>query len=224
MTETTIQKQINDINVKLDIILEEIAQQRRYRQEIEDLRDDLIRVGSDVYKSSLDELEELNDTFEPNDLFLLGKQMLRNVNNLKEAFAQIESARDFMADLTSISSDMFNNVLLKLDDLDRKGYFELMRESEKTLDAVVSSFGAEDLRKLNETLPAVLGIFKRMSDKKLIDKVDKAVEVFENYSYDASSKVSNLSLMKDIMDPDVRQGMQYMLGLFRSVVQEYRVN
>ena len=113
---------------------------------------------------------------------------------------------------------------MKLDELDRKGYFELMREMENTLDTAASSFNAEDLRKLNEALPAVLSIVKRLSDKELIDKASKAVAVFEKYSYDASSKVSTVSLMRDMMDPDVRQGIQYMLRLFRNVVREYQLN
>ncbi len=222
MSEIAMQKQIDEINGKLDIILGEIGQQKRYRHEIEDLRDDLIRVGTDIYKSSLGGLEELTDTFEPNDLFVLGKLLLRNLNNFKEMFAQLESARDFMADFTNISSGMFNNVLLKLDELDRKGYFELMREMEKTLDTVASSFSAEDLKRINESLPVILSIVRRLSDRELIAKVEKAVTVFEEYDYDASGKVSTVAMVKDMMDPDVRQGMHYMLGLFKSIIKEYK--
>jgi len=224
MSENTTQTQIDAINTKLDIIIDEMEQQKRYRHEFEDLRDDLMRVSSDVFKASLEELKELNDTFEPNDLIILGKHMLRNMNNFKEMFAQIESARDFMADFMSISSDMMNNVLVKMDELDRKGYFDLMAETEKTLDTVASSFKPEDIRNLNETLPTVLSIVKRMSDKELIGKVDKAVTCFENYSFDASKKVSTIALMKDAMDPDVRQGMMYMLGLFKNVIKEYQTS
>jgi len=220
--QTKIQDQIDEINRKLDLLLEEMELQRRQRREMEDLRDDLTRVGTDLYETALDELEELNETLDPADVFLLGKQLLRNVGNVRAAFSQLESARDFMADFGSISKDVFDDVLGKLDELDRKGYFDLLRETGNILDRFASSLTPEDLKRINESVPALAGIVKRLSDPELTAKIERAVSVFEKYEPDPDTGTSLLRLAREMADPDVRRGMMFMLGLFKNIVREYR--
>ena len=221
MEEKALQNQINDINQKLDVIVAEMDAQRRLRNEVSDLRDDLMRVGNDVFQASINELEEFSDTLNTGDILKLMKKLVRNVNNIKTAFEQLESARDFMADMNSISRDMFNSVLLKLDDLDRKGYFALLKETERTFDAFVSSFSADDLRRLNESIPVLTAIFKRLSDPDLIEKLGTAVNVFEDYRFDPETRVSTIGLVKEMNRPEVRKATLYLTGLMKNLVEAY---
>ena len=222
MDETRLQQQIDDINKKLDTILDEVAAQRRVRQGIEDLQDDVMRAGSDALKSAITELEELTDNLATEDFMLLGKKLLRNVNNIKTAFEQLESARDFISDFTSISGDMFNNVLLKLDDLDRKGYFRLLRETEHTLDAIVASFSVDDLKRMNETIPMVIDIIKRLSNPELLGQIDTATAVLEQYPFEPGKKPSTVRLLREMTRPEVRQGLVYMTGLYNTIIAELK--
>jgi len=48
MDNNNIQEQINDINRKLDIVLDEIVAQKKTRQSIEDLTADLTIISKDV--------------------------------------------------------------------------------------------------------------------------------------------------------------------------------
>ncbi|MFC1607945.1 hypothetical protein ACFL47_08240 [Candidatus Latescibacterota bacterium] len=221
MEENILQNQIDDVNRKLDVIVAEMDAQRRLRNEISDLRDDLMRVGDDVFRASIIELEEFSDTLNTGDVLQLVKKIARNVNSLKTAFEQLESARDFVADVNSISGDMFNSVMLKLDELDRKGYFALIRESEKTLDAFASSFTADDLKLLNDSIPTLTGILKRLSNPELIEKLETAVTVFDEYQFDPETKVSTIGLVKEMTRPEVRKAALYMMGLMKNIVKAY---
>ncbi|MBN1294898.1 MAG: hypothetical protein JXB48_23885 [Candidatus Latescibacteria bacterium] len=224
MDESTIQKRMENIEKKIDVILDEVEAQRRLRNEISDLREDLMRVSNDVFRDTIYELEELSETLNTGDMLLLSKKFLRNVNNIKTAFEQLESARDFIADFNKISGDAFRSFLVKLDELDRKGYFELLRESEKTLDTLVASFSAEDLRTLNESLPMIVNILKKLSNPELIRKLNIAVSVFDKYEFDDKSRVSTIKLIREMNDPRVKKGMLFMLGLFKNVVSEFEIN
>ena len=215
---------MDDIEKKLDVILDEVEAQRRLRTEISDLREDLMRVSNDVFRDTIYELEELSETLNTGDILLLSKKFLRNVNNIKAAVEQLESARDFIADFNKISGDAFRSFLLKMDELDRKGYFELLRESEKTLDTLVASFSAEDLRTLNESLPMIVNIVRKLSDPELIKKFNTAVTVFDKYEFDETSRASTIKLIREMNDPRVKKGMLFMLGLFKNVVSEYEIN
>jgi len=221
MTNVPLEDRIDDINRKLDIVISEVEAQRRLRTEIEDLRDDLTRVGNDMFRSAIYELEEFNETLETGEVVHLGKQLLRNVGNIRSAFEQLESARDFIADFTGISGDMFNTVLLRMDELDRKGYFDLLRESLNTIDTLVQSFTADDLRRLNETLPIVVGMLKRLTNPEMIARVDTALAVVENYDFDSGRKAGAVKIVKLMTDPQVKKGMVFMLEVFKNIMQEY---
>ncbi|MBA7589892.1 hypothetical protein ES708_31986 [subsurface metagenome] len=154
------------------------------------------------------------------DVVHLMKKLLRNINNIRGAFEQLESARDFINDFGSISSDMFESVLLKMDELDRKGYFELLRESGNMLDKVVTSFSVDEVKRINETIPVFAGIIKRLTNPDLVGKLDTVVTAFENYDFDTGKKSSVLKLVKAADKPEVKKGMLYMLGLFETIVKE----
>ena len=67
------QDQIDEINRKLDYIIEEIELQKSHRKEMEDLKDDLMRVGTDLYKSAIKELEEVHEQVNTGDMLFLGR-------------------------------------------------------------------------------------------------------------------------------------------------------
>ena len=60
MTELQIQEQLDAIHGKLDTVIAEISLQQRHRREMDDLKDDLLRVGKDMYKTVLVDMDELD--------------------------------------------------------------------------------------------------------------------------------------------------------------------
>jgi len=220
MENNNLQTQIDDINRKLDIILGEVHAQKQLRSGMEDLGDDLMRVGTDVFNSAVTELDEFTYSLDLGDVILLGKQLLRNVGSIKTAFEQLESARDFIADASSLSKNLFNDVLLKLDDMDKKGYFRLLAQSEQLLDTFVSSVSPEDLQRLNETIPKLAGIMKKMTKPEVIGMMEGAVNAFDSTPFEPGKKASVFALVKEMNSPEVRSGMVYMLSLFKNTMRE----
>ena len=96
--DNNIQAQIDQINKKLDIILEEIELQKKHRLEVEDLKDDLMRVGKDLYQTAVEELDQIHDHVSTRDILHFGKYMLRNVNTISKVVQQLESTKDFLND------------------------------------------------------------------------------------------------------------------------------
>ena len=73
MDETNLQERLDRLESKLDIILEETEQLRRQRHELEELKDDLMRVGTEVFKKTVEELDEIHGEIESGDIVHLGK-------------------------------------------------------------------------------------------------------------------------------------------------------
>ena len=217
MEEKNTQNQINDINRKLDIILEEIELQRRHRREMEDLKDDLMRVGKDIYNTTVEELEEVHDYIETGDMLYLGKKLLRNVNNITKTFEMMENAKDFMEDFAPISRELAIDFMNKMDEFDRKGYFEFIRELNKGLDNVVESFSVEDVKALGDNLVTILNTIKSLTQPDMLQAVNNAVSVYKNMDIEIKEDVSLMSLIRELNNPETRKGLAFAIRFLKNL-------
>ncbi len=217
MENQNIQEQIDSINKKLDIILGEIELQSRHRREIDDLKDDIMRVGKDVYDTAVTELEEVHDHLQTGDMLHLGKKLLRNVRNITKTFEQFENIKDFLNDFSPITRELFIDFMNKLDEYDRKGYFQLMKEFGKVMDNVVVSFSAEDVKNLAENAVTILNTVKNLTQPEMLNAINNALTVYKNLDVDISEKVSVFTLLKELNKPEVKKGLAFGLKFLENL-------
>jgi len=220
MNDPSLQEQIDVVNRKLDLILEEIELQRRQRQEREDLREDLMRVGKDVYRTALVELEDVHDHLSTGDMMHLGKKLLRNVNTLTAMFEQLESLRDFLQDAAPLARESFLELMNTLDAFDRKGYFAFVREMGKVVDKVVTSFSAEDVKNLGDNIVTIVNTVKQMTQPDMLHAVNNALNVYTKLDAEVTEEVSLLSLLKELNSPEARKGMVFAIRVLKSLAAQ----
>jgi len=221
----SIQEQIDEVNMKLDVILEEIGLQQRHRREMEDLKEDLMRIGKDVYDTAVLELEEVHDQLKTGDILYLGKKLLRNVNNITKTFEQLEGMKDFLQDAAPISREIFLDFLNRLDEFDRKGYFGFMKQLGKVIDNVVTTFNADDVKNLAENIGVILTTVKNLTQPDMLSAVNNAVSVYKNLEIDVSEKVTMMSLIREMNKPEVRKGLSFALKFLKNLgEQDFHTN
>ena len=217
MSDQKIQKQFVDINKKLNVILEEIELQKKHRRMMEDLKDDMYRVGKDLYETAIVELEEVHDHINTGDILHLGKKLLRNVNNLNKAFDQMESTRDFLRDVSPLVRESILDLMKKLDEFDRKGYFHFAKELQKAADNVVTSFTTEDVKHLGDNIVTILNTIKNLTQPDMLHAINNAVSVYKNIDFTVDSKVSLFSLLKELNSPEARRGLAVGLKFLKNL-------
>ena len=217
MEEVITKNQIDEINKKLSIILEEIELQKKHRRMMEDLKDDMYRVGKDLYETAIIELEEVHDHINTGDILHLGKKLLRNVNNLNRAFDQMESTRDFLRDVSPLVRESILDLMNKLDEFDRKGYFQFVKELQKAADNVVTSFTTEDVKNLGDNIVTILNTVKNLTQPDMLHAINNAVSVYKNIDLTVDSKVSLFSLIKELNSPEARRGMAVGLKFLKNL-------
>lgn len=220
MEEIKFQTQIDDINNKLDIILEEIELQRAHRREMDDLKDDLMRVGTDIYKTAVEEMEELSDHIDSGDILHLGKKLLRNVKTINQAVEQLESVKDFLADFAPLSRDGVIELMNKFDEYDRKGYFEFMKEGGRIVDNIVTSFNPEDARALADNIAAILETVRNLTQPDMLNSLNSALNVYKNLDIHIAGKVSFFSLMKELNTPEMKKGLAFAVQFLKNMANE----
>lgn len=224
MEEIKVQSQIDELNSKLDVILEEIEHQKRHRKEMEDLKDDLMRVGTGIYKTAITELEELHDHTSGEDILFLGKKLLRNINTLTKTFEIIENAKGFLEDFGPVSRELIFDTMKKLDDFDRKGYFELLKELEKVADNIAKSFSAEDVKALGDNVVSILNTVKNLTQPDVLGALNNAIVVFKKLDFTVEEDVSYLKLIKELRSPELKKGLAFGVKYLKSLAEVNSTN
>ena len=123
MNQIEIQDQISDINKKLDVVLQYVDQQRLKTQMIEDLVSDVSLVGNDIFKATVEELENKSVELDTDALMMLLVKLIKNIGNLNKIIGMMESMSDLAADLSPILRHLSMDVIDEIAELEKKGYF-----------------------------------------------------------------------------------------------------
>jgi len=215
----TIEERLEAIDRKLDLVLEEAAEVRRLRREVEELKDDLARVGKDLFATAVAELEEVAPHVNTGDFTALLKRLVRNTNNLNELFVQLESARELLADATPLARELFGDALATLDGLERKGWFAMARELGRAADNVVTHYTPEDARKLADNIVAMLETVKNLTQPEMLLSVNNAMQIYRKLDFAKMEEVSLWQAFRELNKPEMRRALGFMLSFLRNLAE-----
>lgn len=224
MEENKLQTQIDSLNSKLDIILEEIELQKRHRREMEDLKDDLMRIGKDFYDTAVEELDQVHDHVDTKEIFHLGKKLLRNVGTINKSLEQVESIKDFLIDASPLVRQSIIDLMQKLDEYDKKGYFEFMSELTNIADKVIVSFSKEDIKALGDNIVTMLNTVKNLTQPEMLQAINNAVGVYKNLNIQVEKDISLFGLMKELNTPEVKRGLAFAVQFLKNLANESNTN
>ena len=217
MEENNLQVQINEISKKLDLVIEEIELQKRLRKEKDMMKEDLMRVAKNIYEAGIEELEDVHDHIKTGDMWFLFKKLLRNVNNITKTFEQLENLKDFFQDFAPVARDMFQDTLNKLNEFDKKGYFEFARELSKVSDKIVTSFSVDDVKKLGDNTVTILNTVKNLTQPDMLMAVNNAVNIYKNLNVEITEKITLFSLMKELNTPEAKRGLAFAIKFLKNI-------
>jgi uncharacterized protein YjgD (DUF1641 family) len=217
MENKELAKQVEEINQKLDLLTGYIHEQQRRQKEFQELKEDLIFIGKDVFQTAVDELEEVSPYFETRDLIFLLKKLLRNTRNLTRVMNQLENIMDFMEDAKPLGKAAFNEVLEKLNEFDRKGYFEFFTEAAQIIDTIVTSFSVEDVRLLRENITSILLTVKGLTQPEMLTTVNNAIGFYKKMDIVVDKDISYRQIIKELRDPEVKRGLAFMLEFVKNM-------
>ena len=149
-------QKIDALTIQVAYLTEEARQQQRRRQEMDELKSDLTPIASDLFRLSVEQLDEVESYVQLEDVLRLLKRLMRNTRNLEQMLDQMESMGSLYQDLNPLGQDAFLSLMNQLDVMERKGYFTFLRGGMAIMDQVVTSFSEEDVRQLGENIVLIL--------------------------------------------------------------------
>lgn len=214
------QEQINAINRKLDIVLEEITIQKQKRQEVEDLVTDLSIIGNDMFKASVEELDHAGVELDTEALKSLFFRLLRNVGTLNDLVEMLESVTDLVKDASPIIHDMGLQGINQMNEMEKKGYFDFMKELFRIADNVVTHFSKEDVRLLADNVVTILETIKNLTQPEMLDATNNAVSIYKKIETKDIKEYSLWKAFKEMRSPEMRKGIGFMITFLKNVAED----
>ena len=220
MSEKNIQSQIDDINKKLDLVLEEIYAQKQMRESAIDLMDDLSIVGKDVFANTVIQLEKAGVELDPDVVAGTGIRLIRNIGSLNDLLETLESVNDFVKDATPIMHQVGLDAINKMNELDQKGYIDFFRELGKVMENIITHFTIEDVKELADNVVTILDTVKRMTQPDMLDAVNNAVNVYKHLDPTEVPEYSLWRAMKEMRTPEMKRGIGFMITFLKNLTME----
>ena len=180
MAEKDLQKQINEINEKLDEILICATQQRLKSAMLDDLLADLSIIGKDAFHSTVTELDRQGIELNVDDLKYLSFKIIKNLDKFTNTLSAFESVYDLLQDLSPVAREVIIDFIKKLHELEQKGYFSFFADMLKVLDNVVITYQKMD----HENIPeySVWKVMKELRKPEMKKNIGFLITFLKNLS------------------------------------------
>ncbi len=208
-------RKLDALAARVETIAEEAIIQRQRREAWVELLEDVRPITNQAFEMAVEQLDEVEEYVNLDDLGHLTKRLLRNTRNLETMLDQLESVMELVHDAAPIGRRAFISLMEKLEEFDRKGYFEFAQEAFGVFDEIVESFTKEDVRALGDNIGLILQTVKEMTQPQLMGMVRRTVYTVREQ--EPPQDVTLRSLVKQMRDPAVRRGLAMMLMTLRSV-------
>lgn len=208
-------QKIDALTAQVGFLTAEARTQQRRRQEWDELKSDLTPVAGEVYRLSVQQLDEIEGYVQLEDLVRVFKRLMRNTRNIEAMLDQLESFSELSRDVLPLSEQVFLMLLSRLDEMERKGYFKFLEGGMEIMDKVVTNFTEEDVEQLGENIVLILNTVKEMTQPEVMQLLQSTASVMREE--DVPDSVSMLYLMRQFNDPAVRRGLARTMNVLRTV-------
>ncbi len=219
MPEKAMQEQINDINRKLDLLIEEVSIQRQSREAVDDLIDDVAVIGKDAFKQMVIQLDDAGIEMDGEALRCLVLKLLRNISSFGMVLETLESATDLVKDVTPIVKQIGLDSVKKFYEFEQKGYFEILNQIGSALDTIASRYSKEELNSLSDNLVAVFDTLAVVSNRRVLEKIDAIFSTLRDIKVDEVEEYSVWRMMRDMKKPEVKKSIGFMFA-FLAIINE----
>lgn len=220
MDNNNMQEQINEINRKLDLVLDEVMAQRETRQSIEDLTADIAIVGKDAFSSVVTELDNAGVELDGEAVKMLMLKFVRNIDTINEMFEMLESANDFLKDITPILHQMGLDGIKKMNEMEQKGYIDFFREGVKILENIFTHFKIEDVKELADNAVTILETVKSLTQPEMLKAMNSGLVVYKSIDVRGVPEYSLFKAMMAMNSKEMRRGLGFMITFLKNISKE----
>ena len=216
-----LERKLDAMSLQMDMLVEELREQRLRRQQWDELRADLAPIAGEAMILTSNELEAIQEWVQPEDMLRLLRRILRNTKNIEDGMARYESLMDFLDDAGPLTSEAVTKILTTLEDFERRGYFEFAGSALGIVDQIVTTYSSEDVEALGENIVQMLDIVKDVTQPEMLAVAQRMLDALQRQQAAAELEPAEppglIALAGQMRDPEVRRGLARALNTFKVV-------
>lgn len=214
-----VEAELADLHRKVDRLTTILEAQERRQQELEELKRDLIPIANHAIKLSIEELAEIGTEFQVEDLLFLLKRLLRSTDLLLQMLDQMEALSSLGEEAELLGKQVFSQSVQALDSLEREGYFAFARGGWHIAERIVEEFDQEDVEALGDNIVHILKTLRNLTQPDVMSLTNRAVAAISPAAVDPGQSISLWHLLRQMRDPQVRQGLARLIQLVKTLAQ-----
>jgi uncharacterized protein YjgD (DUF1641 family) len=148
-------------------------------------------------------------------LFEACQKLDRATEILLELKRDKEMVMELGQDLMPMANGIIHLTSDRLQELERDGTLDFVREGVRMVGQVTSSFTPEDVRLLGDNIVHILMTVRNLTQPEILNLADRATEALGEKTQ--SKPVGTLGLLRAMREPEVRRGAGVLLDLLRSL-------
>lgn len=220
MNEKSIQPQIDEINQKLDLVLHYVNQQRLKSETIEDLVTDVSIIGRDIFHDAVNELDNQNIELDIDEIKILIFKLIKNTGNFVTVLSAFESLNDFFKDAGPVANEIMIDVIKKMHEFEKKGYFEFIKELMKVFDNIITNYSGEDVRLLSDNIVTIMDTIKNMTQPEMLGAMNNAVNIYKNLNPDDVEEYSMWKAFREMRTPEMKRRIGFIMLFLKNLSKE----
>jgi uncharacterized protein YjgD (DUF1641 family) len=104
-----------------------------------------------------------------------------------------------------------------MDDLERKGVFNLLSTSLEIIKKTAETYTAEDMAQIGDGLVKLLGIVKKLTTPEALELLDRAAEVPSRVDLSRAKPAGAWGMLWAMGNPEVKDGLGVLLELTKGL-------
>lgn len=184
---------------------------------MKEFKDDLLAMSQPISKSLIKELEDVESSFQLEDLAVLSKRTLRSVKHIIYALEQLENIIDFVTTIEPVLRLMVPQLIEYLNGLEQRGVFRIIKATYDIRAKIATAYTAEDIDQIGDGLVALLGLAKKSSDPQFIKLLENFAEIGASLDLSKSKDVGPFGFFSACSGTESKRGLGVLLELTKAM-------
>jgi uncharacterized protein YjgD (DUF1641 family) len=202
---------------RLDRIESQLAPITQTASGIKELREDLIPLSGQAFRLLIRELEDVESSFQLEDLMTLLKRSLRSVKDIIFALDQMENIVDFVTTIEPLLKSAVPQIINYLDDLEQRGVLRVITAMLDVRAKIAAAYSPEDIDQIGDGAVVALGLAKKLSDPKAAEFLEKLAGLPSKIDLADAKPVGPIGMLSALSGKQAREGLGVLIQLTKAM-------
>ncbi len=203
---------------KEDLILErlerieaQLAPLLQTADSFKEIKKDLTPIVNHAVQVLVKELEDVESSFQLEDLQEMIKQFLRSVKNITYSLRQLQNFIDFVTTAEPLLKSSVPQLINYLDDMEQRGVFRVLNAALGIRAKIATEYTPEDIEQIGDGLVALLGLAKKITNPQTLSLLEGLVDMPSKLDLATCKDIGPFGLL--MADKEVKVGLGVLVEL-----------